>query len=112
MRLWGSRGAARAAGARQVGWDPAPPPAQLSRPVFVVPQEAPPRRAPAPPYWPAVSRARNQLGPAGLRAERWPGLAAAGRTEAASGSRPQRGRPPRRWERGRVPATPLFYTLV
>ncbi|XP_055257168.1 translation initiation factor IF-2-like [Moschus berezovskii] len=50
-------------------WRPGPRGGPLScfRPLFVVPEEAGPRRAraPSPPDWPAASRAGNQLGPAG-----------------------------------------------
>lgn len=66
-------GSSRALGPKQAGRDPAPPPAQLFPPMFVVPKEARRGRAPAPPYWPAQSRARNQLGPAAAEGCAGPG---------------------------------------
>lgn len=94
VQLLDGLGSSRTLGPKQAGRDPAPPPAQLFPPMFVVPKEARRCRAPAPPYWPAQSRARNQLGPAG--ASRGRGLrggpargawAAAGGTDSAPGSR-------------------------
>lgn len=77
VQLFDGLGSSRTLGPKQAGRDPAPPPAQLFPPMFVVLKEAWRCRAPAPPYWPAQSRARNQLGPAvalGCAAARLAGL--------------------------------------
>lgn len=92
VQLLDGLGSSRTLGPKRAGRDPAPPPAQLFPPMFVVPKEARRCRAPAPPYWPAQSRARNQLGPAvavGCAAALLAGRAAAGRTDSAPGSRGQ-----------------------
>lgn len=48
MRLLGSSRPFRSAGPRPIRRDPAPSPVQLFPPVFVVPEEAPAGRTPAP----------------------------------------------------------------